>query len=235
MATKRKYGGSQGSSTKRFKSSGAASTSGFRKRKISQQSSKYHQSTGSAPEQKYTDVTISGSLSQAGIADALNLTAQGVDNTGRIGRKITIKHVQYMLTAAALPADLAAVGNFPEATDTIRVSLVYDKQTNGVAPTYGQVYNVGGANTPFGARNLDYIDRFSVLSTDNVIICQSGPNAAFINRFVKCDLETRYDGTTAVIGSVESGGLFLVYADINAAGTTPATLNGLVRCQWTDV
>lgn len=207
---------------------------GFR-RKSKPQSNKY-QRISKSPEIKYVDTATNTGITQTGTVDSLNLTAQGSDNNQRIGRKITVKNIQIKGQVAATTADLGTAAAYPESSDTIRVAIVYDKQTNGAVPTYSQIFNAGaGLYAPFSPRNLDYIDRFVVLASESLNISVSGPNGVNFERFIKCSLETRYDNTTAVIASVESGGFFLVYADINGSGANNATLTCWIRVQFTDM
>lgn len=195
---------------------------------------KYRQAQSLYPEMKYDDNAVSANISATGATTLVLTVAQGSDNTDRIGRKITAKAIHYNLQVAASTVDLANA-SFPENADSIRVSLVYDKQPNGVLGTYNQVYNANNsATTPFALRNMDYIDRFDVLATDLVPICATGPNIGSIARYVPCSLETRYDGTGATIADIESGSYFLAYGDINTAGVVNASIQGVCRVVYSD-
>lgn len=190
-------------------------------------------SAKSGPEPKYCDTTFNTAFGQQEDTDLL-VIAQGSDNTERIGRKITLNKIQYTLSVSASAANLANAALVQNGALNCRVSLVYDKQPNGASATYNFVYLVNATNSPYTARNLNYIDRFDVLATDNIQINAAGPTAQQIQRYIKCSLETRYDGTGSGIGNIESGNLLLMFS-CDAISGTPATLAGVVRVVYTDM
>ena len=106
--------------------------------------------------------------------------AVGTDNTNRIGRKITIKSVEYDYTFAATQSDLGTTASYSEMMDGLRLSLVWDRQPagGGTIPSYSDIYaSAPNAQTaPLSKRNMDNIDRFVVLATNMDTISYAGPN-----------------------------------------------------------
>lgn len=95
-------------------------------------------------------------------ATMLNGTQEGAGFWNRIGRKIAMKSLQ--VTGNILPAAAGA----PFSEELCRYIIFYDKQTNGVIPTWNQIVqnydNAGGiTNTGYDGVNLDNRDRFVIL------------------------------------------------------------------------
>lgn len=217
---------------KRVKYVGEKKVGQLNKRRLMQ---KYGSKQAKIPEAKFFDNSINVNPSSAGAVFLLNSLAEGSDNTDRIGRKITINNVQYELVVAASTGDLGNAATYPESFDCIRVSLVWDKQPNGANPAYGDIYNsTSNLLTPMCLRNINYVDRFEILATDMVNICAAGPNAETIRRYIKTNLDARYQGTGGGIANISSGALFLAYSDANTTGTQLAIINGRVRIKFSD-
>lgn len=142
----------------------------------------------------------------------LNGTTQGVTNNAqRVGNKIVTKQIYYKFSASNSLTELGAVAAITNAT-WINVAIVYDKQVNGSAPVYGDIYKVAGnASDPFSLPNLDNQDRFTILSQDTIALCSGGPNASQpITRFLKTRLETKYGGTGSSVANIITGAIYLV-------------------------
>jgi len=179
------------------------------------------------PEIKYIDTIIDDVGSSGGNVTCLNLVATGTDNTNRIGRKIDIKSVEVKGTYN-YTIDTVAAANL-----ITRWAIVLDKQPNGALATFDQIYNTAGGASPWSMRNLDYIERFDVLAQD--LFCLNPQyNAAtagdtsngqansyyMVDKFVKTNIGSRYDGTASNIASLETGALlFIDLTDSNTGGT----------------
>ncbi len=79
-------------------------------------------------ELKFHDVDLDDATVAAGanVTPSINLIAQGTDETERIGRKFTIKSINWRFQVS-LPATTGAAST----KDTIRVLMYLDKQANG--------------------------------------------------------------------------------------------------------
>lgn len=185
------------------------------------------------PEIKFVETGVSVQPANTGAVLLLNGCTLGTDAlTNRIGRKIQMTSVDYLLNFAASTADLGTAGTYAEGTDTLKLSLVYDKQSNGAAPTYADIYQ--SAN-PFSHRNINYLDRFIVLSEELVAISAAGPNGVCTKKYIRMKHDVRFNaGNAGTVADITSGALYLVYGDSNSAGTQQATLLGQVRCRYRD-
>lgn len=86
---------------------------------------------GAGAELKFHDVDLNdAAISQAGtITNSINLIAQGVTESERIGRKCTLKKIGWKFDIQLLAATT------PTANEVVRVIMYVDKQTNGAAAT----------------------------------------------------------------------------------------------------
>lgn len=181
--------------------------------------------TGTRPEKKNIDTNSSAApplTSSFSTPALLNGCAQGTNNSERVGRKSTIKSVSLKYTH---------VPNAP--ASQCRILIVYDKQPNGSLPTTTDVI----PNNSFTSHtNLGYSDRFVVIMDEVSDSSQSSAINISGSRYVKCNLETLYGGSTNGIASINSGALFLMAAN-NADPTigVVSTLYYSVRVRYTDV
>lgn len=153
-----------------------------------------------------------------GSVTLLNGVAQGSDFTNRIGRKFT--NVTVQLEGKIAPQD-ANVGH-----TKCRVMLIYDTQPNGALPAITDVLTAATSNA---FMNLNNRDRFKVLSETNVTLAAidntatqswaAAPTVHNVSIFKKLNLETINDGTTAAIGDIQSGSIFLLTVGDQAAGS----------------
>lgn len=199
-------------------------------------SSKYIQ-PGSGIEIKYVDTILSGNIGNSAnqFATLINSVAAGPDDTERIGRKVTATSIQLHYRVAGSTTDLGSA-QFPENADTVRVVLVQDKQPNGTACSYADVYNLvsAGATDPFAFRQMDNSQRFNVLAVDQLQLSSAGPNGAQNSRFIKCSIPVRYQGTSSGIANIVSGALWVFAVDQNTTTSNPITISGYARVTYTD-
>lgn len=184
-----------------------------------------------------TGVTISTTVSVAtGTIALLNGMAQGTTASTRIGRKICIKSVQVQGTIEAGSTICLA---------RTKVCLVYDKQSNGVAPSWQDVFDNStalGANSPQAMRNMSNADRFTVLWTDvqSVVGTETAGQVTdksylTIDHFRRCDLETHYNaGVAGTVADIQTGGLFLMMCSDEPSGTSAPIGSFTVRIRYTD-
>jgi len=135
----------------------------------------------------------------------------------------------------------------------LRMAIVYDRACNGVTPNLVDIYsNVDQAGTALTTQleiNLNNRDRFTVLRekqwygpacTNTAGVLTNGPSFPgggedlVVNEFIDLKgLPTHYSGTTAAIGSVVSGAIFMVLW--NEEGTTNAwAFTGNARYRFND-
>lgn len=163
-------------------------------------------------ELKYVDVSAATyACDTTGTVTALNLIAQGDDNTTREGRQCFMKsiHVQGIIR----PVDNSCSGGY------CRVMLVWDSQPN--SGSIATITDILTAATSLASTNLNNRERFTILRDCRYVIggvsdtatqaITLSPNNHMINEFVNLKMQkTTYSGTTATIGAVATGALLLV-------------------------
>jgi len=207
-------------------------------------------------ELKSVDVAIAKNYqitSTPPVAQYMNGTATGSGYFQHIGLKIQGKSIHLRGFVQNLVTSVQGMG---------RIVVVFDKQTNGVLPTWAEVManrdNAGATANGYQAEvNLDNRDRFVILrdyehilpsctNTAGVMTNQFPQNSSIssggkecnelsIDLFIKLKgLETTYGvAGTAAIGDCKTGGIFLFcVASTNDASYSFA---GSSRYRYTDV
>jgi len=191
---------------------------------------------GGRQELKYLDTSISQELNTTGVVTPINLIAVGDDNTSRDGRQATIKSVQVHLRLIKFATT---------SVEKVRVMLVWDNAVNsGSAPALqGTILDNAVISSPSdNFPKIDNAQRFTILA-DRLIAL--GPFSTTATQSVATDLNltvdfykkmnsvVQYSGTTAAIGSIQNGGLYLVTCGSLAAGSCSAVQGG-TRIRFTD-
>lgn len=153
-----------------------------------------------------TSITISTTAT----ATLLNGIATGTDFTDRIGRKIIMKSLYFRYTL--FPEDETVISN------ACRFLIVYDSQANGTACSITDVLK---SSNPNAQLNLNNRDRFKVIwdstkampyvnNTATQAMCTG--QAVFMGKKFKRlgNLEMVFGGTTAAIGSIQTGSIYLL-------------------------
>lgn len=169
-------------------------------------------------EKKSIDTTINANPSTTATITLVNGCATGTDFTERIGRKIRIKSIQLrMMTLGGI------------ASANVRYALVMDRQANGVAPQYADIFN--GAGVP-EFNNLNNRNRFVILFDKLFSMDPDSNNAITIKKYMKKIIDVTYGGTAATIGSIQTNSIFFV-AISNIAADLPA-MTGRCRIRFVD-
>jgi len=181
---------------------------------------------GGRQELKYVDIAATAyAADTTGTVTALNLLAVGDDNTSRDGRQVCIKSVQ--VRGFVAPID-SSVSNA-----LVRVLIVWDNAVNsGSLPTIAQIMS---ASNSLSFPLVDNANRFTILVDRAFAIGQvsdtatqafsNGPGAQVLDIYKKMNAVTQYSGTTAAIGSIQNGGLYMV-----TIGSAAANACGQVTC-----
>lgn len=156
----------------------------------------------------------------------LNGVAQDSTANGRVGRRIVMKSLYYRFTCALAPTTAGSA--------SIRLLIVYDKQTNATATTAALVLTSDQIN----AMNLlDNARRFVTL-VDKVIPCMGtgGPGSVTEVGYKKLNLPVEFNaGTTAVIGSIQTGSVYLLAFQAGNLITTNPSQTFQSRIRYTDI
>ena len=166
---------------------------------------------------------VSQPVDTTGVVTLLNGMQVGSSAQTRLGRKINIKSI---------------TGNFtviPGATNTAsqaKFIIVYDAQTNGVAPTWQDIFDNStalGANSVIAQRNMSNIDRFKIIwSTGLFDITGNSTSAANLTddschtftMHKKCDLWTQFNaGNAGTVADIQTGSLYFLSLGTTAAAS----------------
>jgi len=176
-----------------------------------------------------------------GTPTLLNGCVAGSQNYQRIGRKINLKSLQ--IRGHLFPSDTTTN------TCLVRMLIVFDKQSNGAAPTWGDVIksqNIAGttSSTVTDMLNLDNRDRFEVIrdktwsfnygeSSNGYSPC---PGSYEITEYIRLsDRPTVYNaGTAGTVGDIQSGSLY-VFWFCDQAAVTGASVDISYRTRFVDV
>lgn len=185
-------------------------------------------------ELKYVDTANAAyACNTTGSITALNLIAVGDDNTTRDGRQVTIKSVQ--LHGHVVPEDTGC------GPTKARVILVWDNAVNsGALPAITDIYTaINGTAFPLvnnAQRFTILVDReYSIGVVDNTATqaYAGSPTNYSCEIYKPLNAVTQFSGTTAAIGSIQNGGLYLVTMGSTAAGTGATLLAG-IRVRFVD-
>lgn len=181
-------------------------------------------------------------ISLAGVAQSINLCANGADMDQRIGRKILMKSFQIraQFDIERVATTPFVVGQSP--SQTARMILLYDAQPNGTIPGTLDILTNADATAPL---NLNFRDRFKILidktfSFDAALISTAENYAAwnrttaFYKKYKKLNLETVFNATTANISSVTTGTLVLFFIGTSPTGTADLNVRYQTRVRFID-
>jgi len=183
-------------------------------------------------ELKFFDTTLANTnvVTTGTVNPNLVIIPQDDTESGRIGRKVTIKSI--WVKGTVFMASAAAATNTSDAT---RLMLVQDKQANGAAFTVAQVLAQISIN---GFRNLENENRFRVLWDTTIRINQNGGLAAAtfeqarqFSKYIKCNIPIEYDSTasTGAIGTQRSNSLAILMLNHEADNASVVQYRARVR------
>lgn len=187
-----------------------------------------------APERKNVDVDLTlvngiavgpGSQAWSPTITLLNGIAQGATEITRVGRKCQLTKISFNWTSVIPPG---ATGGC-----CLRFKIVYDKQTNGAAPTILQVFSSDNFHAP---NNLANADRFITL-VDHITPPLSIQGDTQVSGKVsrKLNLETIFGGSTSGIASITSGSVYLFVAQSGGALASSPNLQAVIRTRFIDI
>lgn len=172
----------------------------------------------------FTDVALNATDGFS-VPRLISGVAQGVATNERVGRKIVFKslHLRFHLGTAVGTNQFFC---------PIRICVIYDRQTNGVAPVLANIF--AGAGGRFDdPLNLANSDRFVVI-TDQIYEAQAGGtnSSTWGKMYKKFALESVYGGTGATTADINTGGFYIMLA--TTGGAAAPTINMNVRLRYTD-
>lgn len=190
-------------------------------------------------EKKFFDTGVNGAVPLAAgsiFAESLNLVAQGAAENQRIGRKIVLTDLLIHFEMNQLTSASIAAG-----TDSHRIIIYLDKQTNGTAATPGDILE----NTNIlSFRKLDNTGRFNILSDKIHRFSPNGagtvggvgnilPNNKHWSFYKRINVPVEFSGATGAIAEIRSNNLGVLILSSRAAANV---LTGFTaRIRYTDV
>ncbi len=191
-----------------------------------------------AQERKFFDVDVDDAVITATWAffgtGTINNIATGTGESGRIGRKITVKKVMWKYTVTLPDTTVAA-----STRDTVRLVLYLDKQCNGATAAQATMWQSDNYHT---FRNLENSARYRILH-DKVIDLNSqagGTSGAGVHQFGAdsvsgtfyhdCTIPIEFSSTTGAITEIRSNNLNIVVISKNGL----CGLDSKVRLRYLD-
>lgn len=195
----------------------------------------YGASVRSPAERKVVDTAPAVYQANAtGSVTLLNGIATGTDFTDRIGRRVNVVAIQ--ARGLAFTETVALAG-----PQTIRMMIVEDMQTNGVAPTITDILK---SASPYDFMNLNNRERFKVHMDKQVSFAPGSttatqtyigtPNIHNWQFYKRCNIPVTFEGTAATIGSISSGAIYFVTIGSVVSGTQDCNVAAAFRCRYID-
>lgn len=188
--------------------------------------------------------TVTLGVTGNSIKNSINLVDQGNAEDNMIGRKITIKSIQFR-GRFELPSDSNGVLANLTSSDNYRVMLILDKQANGTSPSWNTVFQSDSAADLFGYNNLENSTRFTIikewsgnvtaeaLNNDAMSAFASPLTTQHFKWFKKVNIPIEMGvqaGGSRVVGEVKSNNLFL----IGVSEFGQIVIKGNTRIRYTD-
>ncbi len=198
----------------------------------------YGRYSGKDGERKFHDVDLDDAVVATGgtVTPSINLIAQGVTESERVGRKCTLKSIHWRFSLNLPQVDAAAT---PAAGDVVRVIMYIDKQCNGATAAVTDVLESADYKS---FRNLSNSQRFSFLmdktfnlnhaglASDGAGVVSQALNIHSYQMNKVCNLPIEYSSTTGVIGEIRSNNIGVLL--ISFIGT--ARFESKIRLRFSD-
>ncbi len=187
----------------------------------------YGRYSGRNAELKFHDFQLDDSVIVASgqITDSVNLIAQGITESTRVGRKCTIRSIQWRYRVELPKKD--AVGT-PTGGDSVRIIMYVDKQCNGATAVVGDLLETGNWQS---FRNLSNQGRFTILmdrlvNINYLTMASDGAGLVSEDNVFKdgtynkqCNLPIEFDNTVGAITEIRSNNIgTLILAASGVAG-----------------
>ncbi len=174
----------------------------------------YGRYAGRDGELKFHDIDVNDAVIAGGATiqntGTINIIPQGVEEVQRVGRKCTIRAINWRWQVK-MPAATAATST----ADEVRLILYMDKQCNGATAASTDILE-GASIHSFN--NLSNSGRFRILYDHRISLRSAGAaasGAAFVfgedirigSFYKKCDIPLEFDSTTGALTEIRSNNL----------------------------
>lgn len=181
-------------------------------------------------EWKTKDVDLTSAVSTTPVLTLINGTQNGTAYHNRVGTVISIRSVEmriHFISTAGTGVDQIQ-----------RYSLVLDRQPNGTAPYFSDIYRMtGGYSSYISLRNLENRKRFKILwdRTYNINVNTGTNYNKYLYIKFRRPIKTTYNaGNVGDIGDISSNSLYFVRVGSQAAGPTAGAVEGYSRIRFLD-
>ncbi len=189
-------------------------------------------------EIKFHDVDLNDDpvASGATITPSICLIAQGVEESERIGRKCTIRSINWRFQVNLPEVDAAAT---PATPTTVRLIVYLDKQCNGAAAAGTDLLETADIHS---FRNLSNVGRFVFLldkvvcinyltmASDGAGVVSMGQVFREFTFFKKCNFPIEFNGATGAIAEIRSNNIGVLVVGLSGAGA----INSKFRLRFSD-
>ncbi len=178
-------------------------------------------------------VSASGTIQNSG---SINLIAQGVTESERIGRKCVIKSINWRMTLDNPTFDAQGV---PNSGETIRTIMYLDRQANGATATVTNILEVANLHS---FNNLSEKNRFLILfdkfidlnygamASDGAGVVSGSEVVVSDSFFKKCNIPLEFSAGTGALTEIRSNNIGVLSISRNGQGG----FNSKVRLRFTD-
>lgn len=187
----------------------------------------YGRFSGRSGELKFHDVDLDDAIivNTGQITPSVNLIAQGVSESERVGRKCTIRSIGWRYKVSLPERDAVAD---PSAGDNVRVMLYVDKQANGATAAVTDILesadfqsfnNLSNSGRFIILHDKTYDCNYNAMASDGagvVSLVQMQWNYSF---YKKCEIPIEWSDTTGVMTEIRSNNIgALLIASQGVAG-----------------
>ncbi len=178
----------------------------------------YGRFSGASAEHKFFDVTLNDAVvvSAGSVTDSINKIPQGVTESERVGRKCTLKLVQWRYEVSMPQRD--AVGT-PGAADGFRMIMFIDKQANGATAAVLDVLETANIHSFYNLSNSGrfkiicdklHHTKFVTLASDGAGVVSSAGNLTNYTFSKALNLPIEFSSTTGAIGEIRSNNIGVI-------------------------
>lgn len=172
-------------------------------------------------EKKYIDTTATTTSPAAGAFVLLNGCTTGTSAITRDGQSIKMVSIYenyfWSINAAA-------------ATTYVRTVIVLDRQANGAAPSFTDIFVNSGV---LSAANIGNSKRFKIVHDTRKTLSLNGNEMVRHKKFTKCSIHTEYNtGSAGTIADIQTNSLYLFH--MSDQGANVPGFSYFVRVRFID-